>query len=26
VSEPMDDVIEADVEDVTPQLPGLSGK
>lgn len=24
VSEPMDDVIEADVEDVTPQLPGFS--
>jgi DNA recombination protein RmuC len=26
VSEPMDDVIEADVEDVTPQLPGLNDK
>lgn len=26
VSEPMDDVIEADVEDVTLQLPGLSEK
>lgn len=26
VSEPMDDVIEADVEDVTPQLPGFSGQ